>query len=92
MLKSIHNNFRELITELPTGNSGCLNIKILDKKFVLKRKNIKKGMVLMKVKISKILENFSAIIKILHHPTTIKINYEPVIHCGSVGKVQRFLY
>ena len=26
---------------------------------------------------------------ILHHPTTIKLNYEPVIHCGSVRQTAR---
>ena len=32
---------------------------------------------------------FSAEIQILHHPTTIKINYEPVIHCGSVSQTAK---
>lgn len=93
LVKSIHNNFRELIPELPTGNSGCLNIKILDKKFMLKRKNIKKGMVLIESQnIKNSYREFSAIIKILHHPTTIKINYEPVIHCGSVSQSAKIFY
>ena len=93
LIKSIHNNFRESINQLSTGNSGCINIKILDKKMVLKRKRIKKGMVLIE---SNMIKNsyreFVANIKILHHPTTIKINYEPVIHCGTVSQTAKIFY
>ena len=31
------------------------------------------------------IEEFKANITVLHHPTTIKTNYEPVIHCGKIG-------
>ena len=35
---------------------------------------------------------FKAIIKILHHPTTIRINYEPVIHCGTISQTAKIFY
>lgn len=93
IVKSIHNNYRESINELSTGNSGCINIKIIDKKVVIKRNRIKKGKVLIE---SNALKNsyreFVADIKILHHPTTIKINYEPVIHCGTVSQSAKIFY
>jgi len=93
IVKSIHNNYRELINELSTGNSGCINIKVVDKKVVIKRNRIKKGKVLIE---SNALKNsyreFIANIKILHHPTTIKINYEPVIHCGTVSQSAKIFY
>ena len=85
--------YRELINELSTGNSGCINIKVVDKKVVIKRNRIKKGKVLIE---SNALKNsyreFIANIKILHHPTTIKINYEPVIHCGTVSQSAKIFY
>ena len=31
LVKSIHNNFRESITQLHKSNTGCVNFKILDK-------------------------------------------------------------
>ena len=32
---------------------------------------------------------FSANILILHHPTTIKTNYQPVIHCGPITQAAK---
>lgn len=93
MVKSIHNNFRENISKLETGTSGCLNIKLLDKKIILKKNRIKKGMVLIENNPNqKSYREFSALIKILHHPTTIKINYEPVIHCGTISQSAKIFY
>jgi len=87
MIKSIHNNFREHITSVCAGNSACLNIKVLDKKYILRRRKIKKGMVLLdNSHANQIFREFKAKIQILHHPTTIKLNYEPVIHCGTVSQ------
>ena len=35
---------------------------------------------------TKAIRSFCASITILHHPTTIKQNYEPVIHCGKIAQ------
>ena len=35
---------------------------------------------------TKAYDKFTASITILHHPTTIKKNYEPVIHCGKIAQ------
>ena len=43
LVRSIHNNFRENIDELVAGQGGCLNIKCVNSKEVLKRKMIRKG-------------------------------------------------
>ena len=89
-VKSIHNNFREDISMLTAGLSGCIAIKSLTKKEVLNKKRIKKGMVLYQSlnleSRTKAYEKFTASITILHHPTTIKKNYEPVIHCGKIAQ------
>ena len=37
-----------------------------------------------KVKNPKCIREFEAEVTIIHHPTTIRVDYEPVIHCGSV--------
>ena len=84
MIKSIHNNFREEVQQLESGHGGSFNIKAVNSKDVIKRNMIRKG--------NHILENpslywkFEADIVILHHPTTIKVNYQPYIHCGNVSQ------
>jgi GTPase len=83
VIKSIHNNFREFVDFLQPGHSGCFAIKAApSSKFEIKRHMIRHGTRLM-VKPETCLE-FRAKIKILHHPTMIKLNYEPTIHCGSI--------
>ena len=89
-VKSIHNNFREDISMLTAGLSGCIAIKSITKKEALNKKRIKKGMVLhqsLNLDIrTRAYDKFTASITILHHPTTIKKNYEPVIHCGKIAQ------
>ena len=89
-VKSIHNNFREDISMLTAGLSGCIAIKSINRKEVINKKKIRKGMVLYQSlnleKRTRAFSKFTASITILHHPTTIKKNYEPVIHCGKIAQ------
>tara|TARA_B100000963_G_C22639395_1_gene679534 strand:+ start:6583 stop:7788 length:1206 start_codon:yes stop_codon:yes gene_type:complete len=83
MIKSIHDNFKRDIDTLYSGQCGCINIKLLNnKKNTLRRNQIKRGHILIGDPYS--IRTFDANVTILHHPTTIKLNYEPVIHCGNV--------
>jgi small GTP-binding protein len=92
MIKSIHNNFRNYVDEIPCGNSGCFNIKNLDKKFVIKKNTIKRGMLLIdKNNTEHTYREFDAKVRILHHPTTIKKNYETMIHCGTIKQVAKII-
>ena len=91
LVKSIHNNFREDISLLKAGCSGCFNIKPISKKETITKKTIKNGMVMIHKNIITNKENrpvmeFKANITVLHHPTTIRENYEPVIHCGKIAQ------
>jgi small GTP-binding protein len=89
-VKSIHNNFREEISMITAGLSGCIAIKSVNRKEVINKKKIRKGMVLYQSlnleKRTRAFSKFTASITILHHPTTIKKNYEPVIHCGKIAQ------
>ncbi len=89
-VKSIHNNFREEISMLTAGVSGCIAIKSINRKEVINKKKIRKGMVLYQSlnleKRTRAYSKFTASITILHHPTTIKNKYEPVIHCGKIAQ------
>jgi small GTP-binding protein len=81
-IKTIHNNFREFIDELRAGNSGCFALKPVNNKTELIRRHIRHGTRVVKTPMA--YDTFEAKVKILHHPTTIKIKYEPTIHCGSI--------
>ena len=81
-IKSIHDNFQQFTNKLDSGQGGCLNIKLLDKKETLSFDDIKKGHIITDKPTSYM--KFKADVQILHHPTTIKINYQPTIHCGTV--------
>lgn len=86
LVKSIHNNFEESIPQLEAGQSGCFSIKI-NSKVPIKRNNIRKGARIMKH--PNMYSGFKAIVKILHHPTTIKKGYQPTIHCGAISQVAK---
>lgn len=86
LIKSIHNNFQEYIPQLEAGQSGCFSIKI-NSKIPIKRNNIRKGTRIMKH--PKMYSGFTAIVKILHHPTTIKKGYQPTIHSGAISQVAK---
>lgn len=82
MIRSIHNNERMHIPYLQSGNIGCFSVKSLEKKEIINANKIKKGMVIMKY--PKCVKSFLAEVIVLHHPTTMKVNYQPVIHCGNI--------
>ena len=91
IIKSIHNNFREDVASLHAGEGGCFSIKLspssVNKKIELKRNLIKKGMRIMRD--IKFYYEFEAEVLILHHPTTIKTNYQPTIHCGTITQTAK---
>lgn len=88
--KSLHNNVRENVEEIYPGCAGCMAIKVLDKT-ELKRKNIKKGTIVVDDENLKnnLTNRFKAEIEVLNHATTIADNYSPVIHCGLIRQAAR---
>ena len=52
----------------------------------LRRKHITKGMVLTTDKEAAAVKEITARIFILHHATTIKIGYKPVVHCRTLKR------
>ena len=82
---SIHDNNKNNIKVLESGNRGCIAIRI-NKKKNFTRKNIRKGMVcLSNESLTKnTCYEFYATVDILNHSTTINNNYSPVIHCGII--------
>ena len=70
------------VDTLYENQSGCILIKQHSKDFVFKRHNIRKGMYITNSPFC--CNEFIARVFILHHPTTIKQNYQSTIHCGTV--------
>jgi len=88
MVRSIHDNYKKQITQLPAGCSGCLAIKPTGKDIITRKQLQKqKGMVISTEVIK--IQFFKAMVQIIHHPTTIKIGYEPTVHCGTVFQTAR---
>ena len=88
----MHDNYKNVIDKLFAGCSGCLCIKSNEKKMVLKKAILRRGMNLISKTHDKFTtDKFVAKVKILHHPTTIKKNYEPIVHCGSIRQTARII-
>lgn len=91
-VKSMHDNYKNVIDKLFAGCSGCLCIKSNEKKTVLKKAILRRGMNMISKTHDKFTTyKFVARVKILHHPTTIKKNYEPIVHCGSIRQTARII-
>jgi len=86
-VKSIHNSLKQIVNETEDGCMSCIAIKSNNHKDPIEKSMIKKGMVVIddinKYK-NNVVRSFYAKINILHHKTTIKSGYSPVIHCGPI--------
>jgi small GTP-binding protein len=87
-IKGIHNNFQQNITELKAGFSGCFWVKGYKGDKVTK-KEINADTVIIEDKTC--VNSFKAIVRIMHHPTTIKKSYEPVIHCLNIRQAAKII-
>lgn len=85
IIRSIHNNLREDVSEIGSNIQACFAIKFTD--IVIPRNKIKKGFVLVdNIENWKknIVMSFTARVKILHHSSAIENGYCPVVHCGPI--------
>lgn len=86
---SIHHKRVEVESAL-AGQAVCFGIKSLVKNEKLKRNDFRKGMILVDKNSSpQPIFDFEAEVVILHHATTIKPNYQAVIHCGVIRQAAK---
>lgn len=91
VIRSIHYK-RTLVEEVVSGQVCCFNIKPVGKKEQIKRSIFRKGMMLVgKDANPESVWEFTAEIVILHNPTTIKTNYQAVIHCGVIRQAAKIV-
>ena len=80
---SIHNYYHEKIDKIYSGQRGCLAIRS-DKKLAY---NIfRKGTIITNNQeiIKYASYKYKAVIKLLSHPSTVRDNFTPVIHCATI--------
>lgn len=80
---SMHNYYQEKIDKLYNGQRGCLAIRS-DKKLVYG--NFKKGTIITNNSeiLKKATYKYRAQIKLLSHPSNVRDNFAPVIHCATI--------
>jgi elongation factor 1-alpha len=80
---SIHNYYKEKIDKIYSGQRACLALRS-DKK--LSYKMFRKGSILTNnIEIIKYASyKYKAIIKLLSHPSNVRDNFSPVIHCATI--------
>jgi GTPase len=86
-VRSIHNSIRENVDTIGPNVQGCFAIKFVNPKETIQRKDIIKGFVLVDSLdnwSNNIVSKFTARVTILHHSTTIREGYSPVLHCGPI--------
>jgi elongation factor 1-alpha len=92
IIRSIHNSIRENVDTIGPNVQGCFAIKFVNPKDTILRKDILKGFVLvdsMNYWNKNIVSTFTARVTILHHSTTIKDGYSPVLHCGPIRQAAK---
>ncbi len=81
---SMHNYFKEKIDKLYNGQRGCLAIRSSNEK--MSYEHFKKGSILTNNPeiLKKATYKYKAQIKLLSHPSNVKDNFAPVIHCATI--------
>lgn len=92
-IRSMHNNSRQIITELYDHERGCIAISAIGGKQELSRNNIHRGMIIISNNklINNVCYRFRAEVEVLHHSTTISTGYSPVIHLGPIRQSARIV-
>lgn len=80
---SIHNYYQEKVDKLYNGQRGCLALRS-DKK--LSYQHFRKGSIITNNQeiLKKASYKYRAQIKLLSHPSNVRDNFSPVIHCATV--------
>jgi GTPase len=84
LIRSIHCR-RVPVDSCRSGDTCAVSLRSIKRKKALVRSEIRRGMVLVHPDAApKPVRSFEAEVMVMHHPTTIKLQYQAVIHCGIV--------
>jgi len=91
MVRSLHCK-RTPVDTVSAGCSCAISLRAVKRKETLKRSMFRRGMVLIDPASSTNANIFfEADVCILHHPTTIKVGYQAVIHLGMVRQTAQLI-
>lgn len=84
-VKSVHYK-RTPVKRVVAGQAGSLALK------KVKRSAVRKGMVLIDANVRPgAVREFTAEVLVLYHGTTIRVGYEPILHCETIRQAARVL-
>jgi len=84
VVRTIHSK-RVAVDKCEAGDSCAVSLRASKRREPLKRSQIRRGMVLIDpIARPQAARCFDAEVLVLHHPTTIKLCYQAVIHCGII--------
>ncbi|CAJ0582698.1 unnamed protein product, partial [Mesorhabditis spiculigera] len=85
-VKSIHRK-RLPVTSVRSGQTASFALRKITKR------DVRKGMVMVDPRVEPVASlQFEADILILHHPTTIKANYQAMLHIGSIRQTATLMH
>jgi GTPase len=91
LVRSLHYK-RVSCPSVEAGQSCAVSIRAVKRKETLKRNLIRRGMVLVDPVVQPAgTRIFDAEVLILHHPTTIKLGYQAVLHCGMIRQTAQIV-
>lgn len=92
VVRSVHIK-RVEVADATAGESCSVALRLPRKGLGLERSHIHRGMVLIDASLQPVpVMEFEAELLVLHHPTTIKRRYQPVIHCGNVRQTAAIVW
>lgn len=76
------------VSDAVAGETCCVAIRFKNAREKVDRAQIRRGMVLIDEKnVTKPVTRFKTQVSILHHATTIKVDYEAVLQCGNLSQI-----
>jgi GTPase len=92
-IRSIHDNYRQLIEYTEPNNVCNACIKFTNTKETLTISQVRKGFIISdRPLVDHVFFKFKAIIKVFNTATTnIHINYQPVIHCRTIRQTAKII-
>ena len=83
---------RQTVETVKTGQAATFAIRSLSRRVTLRRAFFRKGMALVGEHDGpRAVREFQASVVVLHHSTTIKPGYQPVVHIGTVRQAAQLL-
>jgi len=82
-VRSIHDDFRNEISTIEGKRAGCLAIKPIHSGIEFQRRHFRSGKIVLNRSV--IFRQFRAHVYVLTHSTTVRVGYNPTMHCAHLN-------